>query len=140
MTGQKKLTVHRVRDRYCALGVAVSYLMAKPAFARLGFGHWAGVLTGQINRDHYFLVFDGSGSSALPAGRWPMQRRRRLGSPVCRPRSANKAGTGLPSSSMPGRPTRPPPTGGSSKKCAGSAPAETRSMRGATIRMAARGR
>ena len=34
--------------------------MGKPAFARLGFGHWAGVLTGQINRDHYFLVFDGS--------------------------------------------------------------------------------
>jgi len=60
MTGQRKLTVHRFGDRYAALGVAVSYLMTKPAFARLGFGHWARVLTGQINRDHYFFVFEGS--------------------------------------------------------------------------------
>jgi hemolysin-activating ACP:hemolysin acyltransferase len=60
MTAQKTLTANRFKDRYCALGIAVSYLMTKPAFARLGFGHWSRVLTGQINRDHYFFIFDGS--------------------------------------------------------------------------------
>jgi hemolysin-activating ACP:hemolysin acyltransferase len=60
MTAQKTLTVHRFKDRYCALGIAVSYLMTKPAFARLGFGHWSRVLTGQINRGHYCFVFDGT--------------------------------------------------------------------------------
>jgi hypothetical protein len=60
MKAPKTLTVHRLKDRYCARGIAVSYLMTKPAFARLGFGHWSRVLTGQINRDHYFFVFDGT--------------------------------------------------------------------------------
>jgi hemolysin-activating ACP:hemolysin acyltransferase len=41
-----------------ALGLAVSHLMTKPAFAALGFGHWSRVLVGQINRKHYHLVLD----------------------------------------------------------------------------------
>ena len=36
-----------------ALGLAVSYLMTKPAFANLKFGEWSRVLVGQINRGHY---------------------------------------------------------------------------------------
>lgn len=47
------------RDRYRALGRAVSYLMTKPAFARLSFGHWSRILTGQVNRGHYFFVVRG---------------------------------------------------------------------------------
>jgi len=39
-----------------ALGLAVSYLMTKPAFARLPFGHWSRVLVGQINRGHYLMA------------------------------------------------------------------------------------
>jgi hemolysin-activating ACP:hemolysin acyltransferase len=44
-----------------ALGLAVSHLMTKPAFARLRFGAWSRVLTGQINRKHYYLVVDPAG-------------------------------------------------------------------------------
>lgn len=42
-----------------ALGFAVSYLMTKPAFACLPFGHWSRVLVGQINRGHYLIASDG---------------------------------------------------------------------------------
>ncbi|MBX9774265.1 MAG: toxin-activating lysine-acyltransferase [Xanthobacteraceae bacterium] len=44
-----------------ALGLAVSHLMTKPAFARLAFGDWSRILVGQINRKHYCFVVDGSG-------------------------------------------------------------------------------
>jgi hemolysin-activating ACP:hemolysin acyltransferase len=44
-----------------ALGLAVSHLMTKPAFARLPFGTWSKVLVGQINRRHYYLVLDPAG-------------------------------------------------------------------------------
>jgi hemolysin-activating ACP:hemolysin acyltransferase len=50
----------RIKDRTTALGMAVDYLMNKPAFARLPFGHWSRVLTGQINRGHYFFVLRGT--------------------------------------------------------------------------------
>ncbi len=53
------LSAIRDRDRYRALGRAVSYLMTKPAFARLSFGHWSRILTGQVNRGHYFFVVRG---------------------------------------------------------------------------------
>ncbi len=43
-------------NRAMALGLAVEHLMTKPAFARLPFGHWARILTGQIRRGHYFFV------------------------------------------------------------------------------------
>lgn len=42
-----------------ALGLAASYLMTKPAFARLPFGHWSRVLVGQINRGHYLIASKG---------------------------------------------------------------------------------
>jgi hemolysin-activating ACP:hemolysin acyltransferase len=44
---------------YVALGLAVSHLMTKPAFANLRFGDWSRILTGQINRKHYAFAIDG---------------------------------------------------------------------------------
>lgn len=41
-----------------ALGLAVSYLMVKPAFANLRFGEWSRILVGQINRGHYCFAID----------------------------------------------------------------------------------
>lgn len=59
---QAESPLRAVRDKnaYAALGRAVSYLMTKPSFARLGFGHLSRMLTGQINRRHYFLVMRGA--------------------------------------------------------------------------------
>ena len=41
-----------------ALGLAVNYMMSKPAFARQPFGHWSRVLAGQINRGHYLFAVE----------------------------------------------------------------------------------
>jgi hemolysin-activating ACP:hemolysin acyltransferase len=43
-------------NRATALGLAVEHLMMKPAFARLPFGHWSRILTGQIRRGQYFFI------------------------------------------------------------------------------------
>ncbi|MEL7488152.1 MAG: toxin-activating lysine-acyltransferase [Pseudomonadota bacterium] len=53
-----KSAMKAVRDPnpFSALGRAVSYMMTKPAFANLKFGHWSRTLTGQINRNHYFFI------------------------------------------------------------------------------------
>jgi hemolysin-activating ACP:hemolysin acyltransferase len=56
LTGLSRVTP---RSPHEALGMAVSYLMVDPSFARLSFGHWARVLTGQINRGHYLFVANG---------------------------------------------------------------------------------
>jgi hemolysin-activating ACP:hemolysin acyltransferase len=53
-----ELRVFRPDNPYAALGLAVSYLMTKPAFAGLRFGEWARILVGQINRKHYYFVVD----------------------------------------------------------------------------------
>ena len=55
-----ELQVRTFDNRAMALGLAVEYLMKKPAFARLPFGHWSRVLTGQIRRGHYLFVFRGN--------------------------------------------------------------------------------
>ena len=47
-------------NAYVALGLAVSHLMTKPAFAKLRFGDWSRILTGQINRRHYCFAIDGN--------------------------------------------------------------------------------
>ncbi len=39
-----------------AMGLIVSYLMTKPAFARQPFGYWARIIAGQINRGHYRIA------------------------------------------------------------------------------------
>jgi hemolysin-activating ACP:hemolysin acyltransferase len=49
----------RPENPYIALGLAVNHLMTKPAFANLRFGDWSRILTGQINRNHYYFAVDG---------------------------------------------------------------------------------
>ena len=39
-----------------SLGLAVEYLMKKPAFAKLPFGEWSQVLVNQINRGHFCFI------------------------------------------------------------------------------------
>jgi hypothetical protein len=55
------LQLVRHTDPAAALGLAVSHLMTKPAFAQLTFGSWSRVLVGQINRGHYVLARDATG-------------------------------------------------------------------------------
>ena len=51
-----QLRTAREKDPYRALGLAANHLMTKPAFARLGFGHWTKTLVGQINRGHFLFI------------------------------------------------------------------------------------
>jgi hemolysin-activating ACP:hemolysin acyltransferase len=53
-----ELRVVRPDNPYLALGLAVSHLMTKPAFARLQFGEWSRILVGQVNRRHCCFVID----------------------------------------------------------------------------------
>jgi hemolysin-activating ACP:hemolysin acyltransferase len=52
------LRVVRPDNAYAALGMAVSHLMTKPAFAQLRFGDWSRILVGQINRKHFMFALD----------------------------------------------------------------------------------
>jgi hemolysin-activating ACP:hemolysin acyltransferase len=52
------LRLARPENPNIALGMAVSYLMTKPAFANLKFGDWSRILVGQINRKHFAFVID----------------------------------------------------------------------------------
>jgi len=54
-----ELRIVRPDNPYVALGLAVSHLMTKPAFAALNFGEWSKILVGQINRKHFCFVIDG---------------------------------------------------------------------------------
>jgi hemolysin-activating ACP:hemolysin acyltransferase len=60
MTDAVPFQLRTFENRAMALGLAVEYLMKKPAFAKLPFGHWSRVLTGQIKRGHYVLVLQGN--------------------------------------------------------------------------------
>jgi len=55
---EAQLRLFRPASAAAALGLAVSHLMTKPAFANLKFGDWSRILTGQINRGHYCFVVD----------------------------------------------------------------------------------
>jgi hemolysin-activating ACP:hemolysin acyltransferase len=57
-TAVPELRAFRPESPSVALGLAVSHLMTKPAFANLKFGEWSRILVGQINRKHYYLVLD----------------------------------------------------------------------------------
>jgi hemolysin-activating ACP:hemolysin acyltransferase len=50
----------KIEQPHAALGFVVAYLMTKLAFAKQPFGFWSKVLVGQINRGHYFLIFEGA--------------------------------------------------------------------------------
>jgi len=56
--GASDLRVVRPNNPALALGLAVSHLMTKPAFAALRFGEWSRILVGQINRKHFCFVAD----------------------------------------------------------------------------------
>jgi hemolysin-activating ACP:hemolysin acyltransferase len=60
-TTEQALRLFRPENPAAALGLAVSHLMSKPAFARLQFGDWSRILVGQINRKHYCFTVDGEG-------------------------------------------------------------------------------
>jgi hemolysin-activating ACP:hemolysin acyltransferase len=60
-TVRMPLKAVRPENPYLALGLAVSHLMTKPAFANRQFGDWSRILVGQINRKHYLLVVDADG-------------------------------------------------------------------------------
>ena len=53
------LRIFKPASPTAALGLAVSHLMIKPAFANLKFGDWSRILVGQINRGHYCFAVDG---------------------------------------------------------------------------------
>jgi hemolysin-activating ACP:hemolysin acyltransferase len=55
-----ELKLFRPPNPTVALGLAVNYLMTKPAFAALRFGEWSRILVGQINRKHFCFAVDGS--------------------------------------------------------------------------------
>jgi hemolysin-activating ACP:hemolysin acyltransferase len=52
------LRIFKPSNAAAALGLAVSHLMTKPAFAKLQFGDWSRILVGQINRGHYCFAVD----------------------------------------------------------------------------------
>ena len=53
-----ELRLFRPDNPYVGLGLAVTHLMTKPAFAALRFGDWSRILVGQINRKHYYFAVD----------------------------------------------------------------------------------
>jgi hemolysin-activating ACP:hemolysin acyltransferase len=55
---QPALRIFKPSNAAAALGLAVSHLMTKPAFAKLQFGDWSRILVGQINRGHYCFAVD----------------------------------------------------------------------------------
>lgn len=55
------LSILPVEDPARAMGLAVEYLMTKPAFQQLPFGAWAQVLAGQIERGHFRFIAKPSG-------------------------------------------------------------------------------
>lgn len=59
MSSDAPLSLFRPDHPAVALGLAVNYLMTKPAFANLRFGDWSRILVGQINRHHYSFAVDG---------------------------------------------------------------------------------
>jgi hemolysin-activating ACP:hemolysin acyltransferase len=56
---QSQRRAGKIEQPHAALGYVVAYLMTKLAFAKQPFGFWSRVLVGQINRGHYFLMFEG---------------------------------------------------------------------------------
>jgi len=52
------LRLMRPNQPLVALGLAVNYMMRKPAFANQRFGEWSRILAGQVNRKHYYFAVD----------------------------------------------------------------------------------
>ena len=111
-TDDSKLTVPELRvvrhERPAtALGLAVTHLMAEPAFASSKFGDLSRALVGQIKRKHYCFVVDSEnqiqgflGGQSRPRS---TPKRGWKAAPSFPPKTAWKA---IASSSMPGRQPR----------------------------------
>lgn len=56
----RDLKAIRDKNPLAGFGRAVSYLMNKENFADQKFGVWSRTLAGQVNRNHYFLVAEGT--------------------------------------------------------------------------------
>ena len=65
---QQAFRLFRPENPAAALGMAVNFLMAKPAFAKLRFGDWSRILAGQVNCGHYVFVLDKAGKPCGFAG------------------------------------------------------------------------
>ncbi len=68
MISKPTLRLARPENPNIALGMAVSYLMTKPAFGNLKFGDWSRILVGQINRKHFVFVLDDNDKTCGFAG------------------------------------------------------------------------
>ena len=79
----------RPDDRRCALGMAVSYLMKEPVFARLPFGQWSRVLVGQVNRGH--CLFAMRGERVVGFAGWAITTRDRAEAWLTRNRDFSSA-------------------------------------------------
>jgi len=55
----EELQASKPENKVFALGLAVSYLMNKKAFAKQPFGVWSKVIVGQLNRGHYLFIHRG---------------------------------------------------------------------------------
>lgn len=60
MAAPASIRIVQPAERAAALGLAVSFLMGKKAFAGLRFGPWSRVLTGQINRRQFQFAIEGA--------------------------------------------------------------------------------
>jgi hemolysin-activating ACP:hemolysin acyltransferase len=75
MTAQTRpLRIFKPANAAAALGLAVSHLMTKPAFAKLQFGDWSRILVGQINRGHYCFAVD-AGNQVVGFMGWALASR-----------------------------------------------------------------
>ena len=54
-----ELQASKPENTVFSLGLAVSYMMNKKAFAKQQFGMWSRVLVGQINRGHFLFIHRG---------------------------------------------------------------------------------
>jgi hemolysin-activating ACP:hemolysin acyltransferase len=72
--GKPALRIFKPSNGATALGLAVSHLMTKPAFAKLQFGDWSRILVGQINRGHYCFAVD-AGNRVVGFMGWALATR-----------------------------------------------------------------
>lgn len=72
---EAELEASKPQNTVFALGLAVSYLMTKKAFANQQFGTWSRVLVGQLNRGHYLFIH--RGQKVVGFAGWSITNTRR---------------------------------------------------------------
>ena len=138
----RTLRIFKPANPAAALGLAVSHLMIKPAFANLKFGDWSRILVGQINRGHYCFAVDADNQVQGFMG-WALatkEQGRGLGRGPPRLSASRTARTATAWSSMRGRRIRHGSRASCSRRRAASAATRPRSISSATTRTAPRGR